>query len=111
MSETEFWIGKVVKVEPNEGETVEQMCERMLAGEQAFGDTFLEKFSNKHYKKYIAYNGELYDLSGAKDVEEDGYLSQVLRNSDGSFDIALRFYNGGTCLQEMFEEAMAKLAD
>jgi len=109
MSEMEFWVGKVVKVQPKENETVEQMCERMLGDEKSYGDTFLEKLTDKHYKTYLSYNGELYDYSGTKDIEDDGYLTQASLNSDGSIEIALRFYNGGCPLREAFEEAMDRL--
>jgi hypothetical protein len=112
MSQTEFWVGRVVKVEPQEGEDVELMCQRILkerGKELRYEETYLEELTDAFYKEFISYKGELYDFSGTKDIEEDEYLSLASKNLDGSIQISLRFYNGGTCLSEMFEEAMSGL--
>lgn len=109
----EFWIGKVVKVLPQEGEDVQGLCARILAekGKEkaTYHDSYLEALTDTFYEQYISHDGVLYDLSGAKDIEEDGDLCQARLNADGSIEIGLRFYNGGTCLREMFDEAMGKL--
>lgn len=41
------------------------------------------------------------------DVETD-FFCEVTKNKDGSYEVFTSFYNGGTCLSEVLEEALSK---
>jgi len=63
---------------------------------------------------FMAVGEELYSVVNYKDLDPYEHISTVtpvpgtLRNE---FDFECRFYNGGTCLEEMLERSFAKLEE
>ncbi len=53
----------------------------------------------------------IYYYVSVNDVETDyfceGSFSETTKNKDGSYEVFTSFYNGGTCLSEVLEEALS----
>ena len=112
MSEMEHWIGRAVEIGPNENETLEQACDRILikeGGEKSkYDDTFQEALEDHSYKKIVIANDKIYDVSDKRDYETEDVVEAHL-NPDGTIRFQLRFYNGGAGFQEVFEESLNKM--
>jgi hypothetical protein len=67
------------------------------------------KYKTDEIEKYYLVDGDLYELVECKEFEDSDYLSIFNKNSDGTIDFTVRFYNGGTCLDEMIEEGISEL--
>lgn len=112
MSETEYWVGTARVVAAQNGEQLEQVCERICreAGEEKskYHSSWEECLADNLYKKYVVASGAIYDVSDKKEIEGDD-ICMASRNPDGSIGFHLMFYNGGTCFSEMFEKAINSL--
>jgi hypothetical protein len=113
MSETEFRVGKIKEI-CKEQETFEQKVNKL--SEQT-GISFEEltedyEFGSKEMKwggDYVYANKKLFKILKDSNIEEDQDLCEATVAEDGTIDYKLRYYNGGTCYNEMLEEALSKL--
>lgn len=112
MSETETWTGIAKIIAPREGEDLEDLCKRIFEskGEEkkSYYDNYTEALCDGFYKEFALADGVLYDITGMKEFEYDD-ICEASRIDSNSVNMTLKFYNGGTCFREMFEEAIAKL--
>lgn len=118
MSQDEYHTGKLKKFKgDHEAKAIElliELAEWTHDGIQAqiprAYDSAVHLYQDEVYKgKFIAINGELYEL--IDHVEEDecyGFMN-FNENEDGTFSFSTLFYNGETCLTEMLGEEIAKL--
>lgn len=110
MSEVVRHIGKIRKVELNgltPEEWYQKKCEARGVSKPDFYDTWKSCYNDEFWPlSTIEVNGEMWEIVDDK-VEDDTENISILKKApDGSYDYLMQFYNGGTCLTEMLEEAM-----
>ena len=116
MSEIEHHIGKLRKIDLNEGYSVEDWCREKC--QDAGVPTMIEHYDS--WKETLQYHlnlSETYFFIGNEiweafdHVELDGYddIYHLTQNGDGTLTFIMRFYNGGTNLTECIEEEIIKL--
>lgn len=106
MSDYENHSGKARLCLRNDGETFDEHCERLLEKEgRVFSDYSSDIFDAD---KYIRVGDEIWEVYEHKEWE-DGDIVRLKQNEDGTVDFLLRFYNGGTCLQEILQEELADI--
>lgn len=115
MSYTEQHTGKLKKLNLKDYQAkMEFLISKDTSGLYEDGMTLGVLFNNLKYKtdeieKYHLIDGELYKLVECKEFEYSDYLSVFNKNSDGTIDFTVRFYNGDTYLDEMIEEGISEL--
>jgi hypothetical protein len=113
MSETETWTGVAKVVKPNAGDDLEAQCKRLCeeAGveKKSYHKSWEEVFNDHFYKGMAIAGGVIYDVSQMREFEYED-ICEASRIDADSINVTLKFYNGGTCFSEMFEEAVAKLS-
>lgn len=117
MSDTEFHSGKLLKIEKPESVTFEEFCKQLSAKN---GVTELDSYNDSWYdqlmcdfltqsKYFIDKKNEMfYELVDHYKSEDSDSFMKLFNNSDGTISFVGSFYNGGTCLEEMLEEALEK---
>lgn len=113
MSETETHIGKLRKVDL-QGLTVEQWAEAKcresgMTELSSYTNTWKEQLldHNNNYHKYFFYEGDVYEAFEHTEIEERD-VDILTKNDDGTYNFVMQFYNGGTCLSEMIEDALKR---
>ena len=73
-------------------------------------DDFLEDyFLDEFYDEYIQLQGQWYHVEDRVDSDTADHYCTVAKNKDdGTIGFAAKFYNGGTCLNEMLEDALRR---
>lgn len=110
MSRTELHVGKVKEV--NYGLTSLEETAKMILWE--LGEDVdnihnsIEYLLDEHYDKYVRVKDKLYKIIVDKEYQEDD-LMQATKNSDGTIDYVVQFYNGGCGFNEALEEAINNL--
>ena len=120
MSDYEHHRGKLILIEKSSTEDQEEFFKRVMGDsfkEDAYKDYLDHKDIYEFFNDCNAYADffykDEYSIYRVEEREEvDPYDDvQVLReNPDGSYYFEMRFYNGGTCLSEMIEEALENFA-
>lgn len=117
MSETEFWVGRIRKVQLNEGESLEERLIALYKEYSIFpaewdGDMFdlydLIWDSDDLCDKYIILNNELYERQ-TQQWEPDSIECILKPTEDGWLEFMTSFYNGGGSLGEVLEDALDDL--
>lgn len=114
MSYTETHIGKLRKVDL-QGLTIEQWAEVKcreigITELSPYSDDWKEQFldTGKNYLKYFFIGDEVYEMFDHTELEDGGDIDILTPNSDGTYSFVMQFYNGGTCLSEMIEDAIKR---
>lgn len=118
MSRTEFHTGKLYPI--NFGSDLEGHCRRIakendIELEDDWQDDFRDKFDwwerKKHpaRKEYFIQGENLYGVIDHNESDNEEYFMKLTKNDDGSISFMGQFYNGGTCFDEMLEEALDEL--
>ena len=113
MSHTETHIGKLRKVDLK-GLTIEQWakakCREKAITDLEHYDTWKEALldSGKFYT-YFFVNDDVYEKFEHIEIEEGDDIDVLTPNNDGTYSFVMQFYNGGTYLGEMIEDALKKL--
>lgn len=121
MSQTEFHTGKLKEVDMN-GLSLEDYC-RSKCNEagiteidtypatwvEQFRDEFWYGYGNTKKVRFFIHGGKVYEVIDHKESESEDYFMNLTRNEDGTISFIGQFYNGGTCLDEMLEEALDDL--
>ncbi len=109
MSDTERNTGKLIPISLLEGETNEQYAFNVLGGKkEEYNATFLEELLDKEYKKWFLYDGILYKVENERSLDDDDVF-HANKNSDGTINYVLRFYNGGCGFTEAMETALERM--
>jgi hypothetical protein len=113
MSEMEAHVGKLRKVQRNEGQSVEDWCiEKCEADDEFelphFYKSFEEFFRDNHYEEFFFVDDEIWEIFDHTELDDDD-IYEMTPNPDGTVSFTMRFYNGGTCLCECIEEGLANL--
>lgn len=107
MSETEIHIGKVRRIDLN-GIPVatwcENKCKELGIKLESWYDDYIDALQFETYRSgsdvfYLVRGNKVYEV---EDKEYEGYndISEVYPNNDGSYSYVMKFYNGGTDLNE-----------
>jgi len=115
MSETETWTGKLIPIDL-EGKTFDEWIKVQLGTTELndMYETWAEYYDEEQYMnpekyKHVVYSRDLNQLFEVVKKKLDPYgFSQGTRNDDGSYDFLTSFYNGGTYLNEVLQEIIAK---
>lgn len=115
MSEQERYSGRIRRIKNDYGLSLEELCYREIKKQRP--DYVLDDngavsyMRDELYEKYHIINGELYEVELLK--EEDPYdaWSRVHKNGDGVYSFDVSYHNGGTCLNEMLEDAIKNMDD
>ena len=112
MSEVERHIGKIRKIELNgmmPEEWYQKECEKRGISKPDFYDTWKQCYNDEFWPLSPAeVDGELWEIVEDREEDDTEYLSILKKNPDGTYDYLMQFYNGGTCLSEMLEEAIKR---
>ena len=117
MSEMEHHVGKLRKVEINEGYSVEDWC-REKCQDLGVPDMLPElydsweetlKYHLDLYETYFFVNGEIWEAFDHTELNDDDDIYQLIPNEDGTLSFVMRFYNGGTNLSECIKEELKNL--
>lgn len=113
MSDYESHIGKLRKVnlqEKTREEFFKEKCEEADYTEMKgsdWQDTALS-YVDDVYEKYFVVNDEVWELFDHMQPDSwDGI--HIVDNKDGTYSFSTTFYNGGTYLNEVLEEAISDL--
>jgi hypothetical protein len=116
MSETELWTGKLKRVMSPLRESTEQKAKGILVKREIVSaecekprdcSTFLACLLEEFYGEFVVYKGELYEVEGKK--HEDCDVMTASKNTDGSIDFVVSFYNGSCGLSEALESALESM--
>ena len=116
MSEMEAHVGKLRKVQINEGQSVEDWCREKCEDRGVpsmlpeLYDSWKEtlKYHLDLYETYFFINDEIWEAFDHKELGDDD-IYKMTPNPDGTISFTMRFYNGGTNLQECITEELRKL--
>ena len=114
MSDYEHQRGRLIPQEKEENETVKAYFQRVLKEdfeEDDWNDNNPTEmlYEPDLYEKYFYVNEKLYTVLDLEEVDPYDDI-QILKEDprDGNW-FEMKYYNGGTCLSEMIEEAIEKL--
>lgn len=110
MSDYEHHIGKITEVVIKE--SLELTCKEIVENNElpSYQDSYVEYLLDELYDEYLVINGKLYSVEKeAIDPYDD--IQRLHKNEDGTFSFEAKFYNGGTCLSEVLEDAFNKISD
>lgn len=103
MSYQETIKGKIKPVVLN-GKTNKEFMLSMLEKKDChITDDIEDDFLSYFYEKYVIVKDTIYEFIDVKDLHEEGFF-EFEKCDDGSINFFASFYNGGTCLSELFEE-------
>jgi len=110
MSDYEQHFGKLRLVPQEEGQTMDELCKSLWVKEGQSADDYEEPSTlfDEYYEKYIMVDGKLWEVFDHTESDDDTDF-HIADNKDGTYTFQTRFYNGGTCLSEMLEDAIKKL--
>lgn len=108
MSYTESHVGKIKKVDL-EGLTIEEWAKEVATAYgmefKEYYDSYKELVLDELYSRYIIVEEEVYEIIEDREFTEED-ISELTPEGDGVFSFVMQFYNGGTCLTEMLEDAI-----
>jgi hypothetical protein len=117
MSQTEFHTGKLKEVDLN-GLSLEDYCkskcnEAGITELESYHKDWTEQFKDEFWygneEKFFVHGEKVYELIEHEEMDDENYFMKLTPNKDGTISFIGQFYNGGTCLQEMLEEALDDL--
>lgn len=107
MSDYQSNSGKIKLVEPKEGESFEQQCQRLWFENGMKEEDYSEgELFEEFHKKYIEVKDTVWEILEEKNEEEEDMFCTLHKNVDGTYSFYTRFYNGGTCMSEMIQDAI-----
>ena len=115
MSTTEVHSGKLKKIELGEKSLEDfskEVCEsKGIMQIPAYNSNWLSTMIDSIEGKYFCHNGTLYEFVDHVESDDEEYFMKLNKNPDGTIGFFGQFYNGGTCLEEMLEEAFDEFMD
>ena len=110
MSYTETHIGKVKKIDL-QGKSIEDwaqaVAEELGCELEDFYDFYKELVFDELYFKYVFVDDEIYEIVEDTEISEEDVEILIPEGND-TYSFTMQFYNGGTCLNEMLENAIRK---
>lgn len=110
MSCTETHIGKVRKIDL-QGKSIEDWAQNIaeeLGYELGdFYDSYKELVFDELYFRYVFVGDEVYEIIEDKEISEED-IEILTPEGNNTYSFTMQFYNGGTCLNEMLENAIKR---
>ena len=88
-------------------EQMEEFSKEKLGSDDLWADSYPEQLAVEESDKYIIANGAFWEIKDYKKLETEYDFCDLTLVEDGVRFHAM-YYNGGTCLSEMIQEAMSK---
>jgi len=109
MSDYETHRGKMIKVDNPDNHDLKTQCAAILKklGDEVDDDP-VDYLLNHYWGKYIHVDDDLYRILEDEELDFGDSFAHLTYNEDGTISFTSTFYNGGTCLSEMLEEALRK---
>ena len=113
----ESHVGRLRKVQRNEGQSIEDWCREKCEDHGVpsmlpeLYDSWQEtlKYHLDFYETYFFIDGEIWEILDHKDLDYDADIVEMTPNPDGTISFIMRFYNGGTDLNECITQGLKKL--
>ena len=105
MSDYENWEGKLIRMQRLPDEDLELHKKRICKEELGIPeeDYDEESFADNSYERFVVLGDDIYQIEGEQ-VEDEDCFCKFREISDGIYEFHTRFYNGGTCLEEMLQD-------
>ena len=108
MSQIEHKKGKLTPIQTSPL-SIEEWCkEKVLWNLESYYENYTEKFLDEHSRKYVVLDWVLYSIDNC-DIDDDGDIAIMTKNTDWTLDYHLRYYNWWTYFEEMLEYALEKM--
>lgn len=111
MSEMEFRVGKAIEVckeQPSFVEKVEELSRQTGLDVVDLTEDWGDEYQSMAYRgEYVYVKGRMFKLLDDANIEDDYDVKEVTMQN-GEFHYKLRYYNGGTNFEEMFESALTE---
>lgn len=109
MSDYERHNGTLIRINPNEGESFDDMLLRVLKENKIdvveSKDNLTKYFIDELWETHYIHNGVLYKIDNTEcDDSSDIYEARI--NPNGNISYTLRFYNGGCSFGEALDTAL-----
>jgi len=107
MSEMEHYSGILREIPKLENETLEEQCKRLLDVDEIeiYYESYKEMYEDKYYGECVIYNNLVYEINSRKaDPYDDIFIAN--KNSDGSINFEVQYYNGGCGFGNAIEIAL-----
>lgn len=103
--------GKIKRVERLPGESIDQLKERLWR-EKHIGEEYPEDGFDDDwdlYEKYIITKHNIWEIFDHIEADEaDDMFCEFENLGNGVYGFHTRYYNGGTCMSEMIEDAITE---
>lgn len=110
MSDTELHSGKLRLLEKIEGESLEQQCRRLWIENGKNDEEFdFDEFFYDMNRKYVKLKEQVWELFDHNKMDSGDSFCKMTPSPDGSYSFITSFYNGGTYLEEMLEDALEEV--
>lgn len=115
MSDTKHLKGRLMLIEREEGETLEDVCKRVYnnlgkTGLSPWNDNYQEQLLDDFYREYVVVNNQLYDVITKEEVNVNSEMFIVEEgDKEGEYLYEVKFYSGGCNLNEAIERGFENL--
>ena len=111
MSQIECHIGKMIRIDTQQFNNIEDYCKNFFAerGEYVLNscyDSWEEYFSNSLRKEYIIVKENVYKILTDTVLDEGDGIFYSTKNKYGEIEYVVQYYNGGCCFTEAIEYAL-----
>lgn len=111
MSEMEAHMGKLIPMEVK-GDTLEEQaqgaCFKMGFSIASYHKSWVDCLNDEGYRKVYILNNVIYKID---DTELDPFgFAHVNKNSDGTIDYFMNYYNGGASFNEALDGAIKEVS-
>ena len=112
MSTNIYAEGQLIRVERLQDETLEEQCKRIcelkgILELGPFNKTWEEGLMESFYEEYIIIQGTLFEFKNVQE-ERDRFEMYYAKETPEGYDFSVLFHNGGCCLPEAIEYAVAR---
>lgn len=106
MSDVESYTGKLIPVELNNKTIDEWIMDKLHTQELGYYSNWVEALEDNHYQEYHydSSNNILYKIE-KENFDNEGFMI-FNKNDDNTYSFTTSFYNGGTYLGEMLQNAI-----
>ena len=118
MSEYQHQRGKLMEFKRSSTESKEDFFKRAMGNlfkQEAFNQYILDNdmfdFLDECncYEKIFYINENFYKVLEIEEIDPNYEVQVLNKNLDDTYTFEMKYYNGGTCLEEMIQESLEKL--
>lgn len=112
MSDIQTHIGKLKKVDLGNNtieEYFEKRCKELGIEKESYQNSYIEAYSEEKWPVVpVIIGDEVYEVVENKELEYCGEIADICKCPDGTYHYVMQFYDGGTCLPEMLQDALTE---